>query len=121
MVEQVTVNHLVVGSIPTRAAISHPTKKPWAKAGCYHAVYHAYILQNATGRFYIGHTDDLDRRLSEHNSTDTRWGKFTHKHGPWRVVWSEFHPTRAEAMARECEIKSWKSSRTIRERLLGVG
>ena len=80
MVEQVTVNHLVVGSIPTRAAISHPTKKPWAKAGCYHAVYHAYILQNSAGRFYIGHTDDLDRRLSEQKTHGPLMGQEENTH-----------------------------------------
>jgi putative endonuclease len=67
---------------------------------------------------YIGHTDDLQRRLAEHNAPGPTWGKFTHKHAPWHMVWSESHPTRALAMAREREIKSWKSSRTIRERLL---
>ena len=84
-----------------------------------HAVFHTYILQNVAGRFYIGHTDDLARRLIEHNSTGPAQGKYTRKNGPWHIVWSEFHPTRAKAMVRERQIKSWKSARTIHERLLG--
>jgi len=32
--------------------------------------YQVYILQKAKGRFYVGHTDDLDRRLSEHDDPD---------------------------------------------------
>ena len=118
VVEQVTVNHLVAGSIPARAAIL-ALIDDFGPTGRYHPVYHTYILQNEAGRFYIGHTDDLDRRLAEHNSTNHAWGKFTHKHGPWKRVWSESHPTRAAAMSREREIKSWKSSRSIRERILG--
>ncbi|MFW2479659.1 MAG: GIY-YIG nuclease family protein [Lentimonas sp.] len=31
---------------------------------------YVYILENLKGRFYIEHTDDLDRRLSQHNSPE---------------------------------------------------
>ncbi len=83
-------------------------------------MFHVYILQNATGRFYIGHTDDLGRRLRQHNDPEgkSHLGKFTHRNGPWTLVWSEPQPDRPSAMKREKEIKSWKSSRTIREKLL---
>ena len=81
--------------------------------------FDAYILQNDTGRFYIGHTDDLKRRLVEHNSHDGPKTKYTLKNGPWRLVWSERRATRAAAMAREKQIKAMKSARWIREHLLG--
>ena len=29
-----------------------------------------YILENPAGRFYVGHTEDIERRLSEHNSDE---------------------------------------------------
>ena len=77
-----------------------------------------YILQNQEGRFYIGSTDDLNRRLTEHNSSDKILSKFTHKHGPWELVWQEEHPTRADAMQRERFIKSRKSAAWIRKYLL---
>jgi putative endonuclease len=82
--------------------------------------YQVYILQNASGRFYVGQTDDLDQRLASHNRTDKTAGKFTRKNGPWSLVWSEPHSTRATARAREREIKAWKSARLIRTRLLGL-
>ncbi|MFZ4597053.1 MAG: GIY-YIG nuclease family protein [Terrimicrobiaceae bacterium] len=81
-------------------------------------MFWVYILQNAVGRFYIGQTDNLDVRIGSHNRTDQLAGKFTRKNGPWILVWSEPHPSRAAAMAREKQIKSWKSARTIREQLL---
>ena len=83
-------------------------------------MFHVYILQNPSGQFYIGHTDDLDRRLRQHNNPESKshLGKFTHKNGPWSLVWSELHSSRSNATLREREIKSWKSKRTIRERLL---
>jgi putative endonuclease len=77
-----------------------------------------YILQNPAGKFYIGQTDDLPARLHSHNRTDSIRGKFTRKNGPWELVWSEEHPDRASAMARERQIKSMKSARWIREHLL---
>jgi len=81
--------------------------------------FHVYILVNSSGRFYIGHTDDLNARLGNHNRDGPTLGKFTRKNGPWTLVWSETHLTRSSAMCREREIKSWKSARCIRERLLG--
>ncbi|MEE9130359.1 MAG: GIY-YIG nuclease family protein [Phycisphaerales bacterium] len=70
-----------------------------------------YILENAAGKFYIGSTDDLDRHVVEHNDPDRPRSKYTVKHGPWKLVWSESHRTRAEAMAREKQIKRMKSSK----------
>ena len=81
--------------------------------------YSVYLLQNDKGGFYIAHTHDLQQRLVNHNRTEKFAGKFTRKNGPWSLVWSEPHSTRAEAMARERQIKGWKSVRLIRERLLG--
>ena len=83
-------------------------------------MYQVYILQNPSGRFYIGPTDDLHQRLVSHSRTDKLGGKFTRKNGPWSLVWSESHNTRSAAMRREKEIKTWKSARLIRTQLLGL-
>ena len=80
--------------------------------------YWVYVTQNPAGRFYVGQTDNLDERLRSHNHQDKFAGKFTRKNGPWSLVWSEPHVTRAAAMAREREIKNWKSARLIRDRLV---
>jgi putative endonuclease len=70
-----------------------------------------YILQSeTTKRFYIGSTDDLERRLSEHlrgHSPATR-GR-----GPWRLVYKEQFDSVIEARRREYEIKQWKSAKLI--------
>jgi len=81
-------------------------------------MYWAYILQDQVGSFYIGHTDDLPTRLGSHNRSDKLLGKFTRKSGPWELVWSEEHPTRAAAMGRERQTKRMKSAQWIREKLL---
>jgi putative endonuclease len=70
-----------------------------------------YILRSQTsGKFYVGSTDDLDRRLSEHarNHTPSTRGR-----GPWALVHQEEFPSLLQARRRELEIKLWKSSRLI--------
>ena len=49
-------------------------------------MFWVYILENSVDRFYIGHTDNLDRRLGGHNRTDKICGKFSRKNGPWNLV-----------------------------------
>ena len=78
-------------------------------------VVYVYILKSdKTGRYYVGVSERPDVRLQEHNrgqTTSTR-GK-----GPWTKVWQEEHPDLTSAMARELEIKSWKSRKKIEELL----
>ena len=63
-----------------------------------------YILQSAkTGKFYCGHTADLDDRLHRHNSGQ---GKSTAHGAPWNLVWSFETTDRSEAVLLENKIKS---------------
>ncbi len=71
-----------------------------------------YILQSVeNGRYYVGSTSDLDRRLSEHERNHT---PSTRNRGPWKLVYRETHATLLEARQREAVIKSWKSTQMIR-------
>ncbi len=85
---------------------------------CGQGPYWAYVLENPAGRFYVGSTDDLEQRLAEHNSEEKLFWKYTHKNGPWRLVWAESHKTRGDAMKREKQIKRMKSAKWISENLL---
>ena len=67
------------------------------------------------GKFYIGSTDDVDRRVREHNEAELGAKTFTHKLGPWVLLWSERHVSRAAAMAREKQIKRMKSAKCGRD------
>ena len=65
------------------------------------------LVSESTGRRYVGQTDDLERRVAEHNTPAHKPRKFTSKHpGPWKLVHQEAHPTRAQAMRREKWLKS---------------
>jgi putative endonuclease len=81
-------------------------------------VYYVDILQSIkTKRLYIGHTDDLDRRLDEHNTG--RGGQYTRQNGPWKLVYNELHPSRSSAIKREQFLKSTKGSQD-KKRLAGI-
>lgn len=83
---------------------------------CADAEFWVYVLENASGQFYVGSTDDMLARLEQHNSPGNDGSAAGQ--GPWRLVWSEGHPTRSSAMQREREIKGMNSSQWIRENLL---
>ena len=52
---------------------------------------------------YIGHSNNIERRIKEHNSGKT---KSTKAYIPWKLVHTEMHKTRKEAIAREKYLKS---------------
>ncbi len=66
-----------------------------------------YILFSDTSeRFYCGSTEDIPRRLKQHNDPNYRSTQTTKRFsGPWRLIWSEEHATRSSAMKRERQIK----------------
>ena len=78
-------------------------------------MYFTYILQSeSTGRYYIGSTDDLLRRIRQHNDPEYRGSKTTKRfRGPWKLVYSDRFETRSKAMSREKQLKSWKNRKAI--------
>jgi putative endonuclease len=77
-----------------------------------------YILTTKrNGMFYVGHTDDLPRRIWEHR-TDAHPG-FTSTYGIKTLVYAEPLPTREDAKRREARLKRW--NRTWKMRLIEEG
>ncbi|RVT40871.1 TrmH family RNA methyltransferase [Sphingobium algorifonticola] len=76
--------------------------------------FHTYILRCADGSYYTGHTDDLDRRIAQHQSGEIRG--YTHDKRPVELMWSAAFATRAEALSAEIQIKGW--SRKKKEALI---
>jgi putative endonuclease len=62
-----------------------------------------YILRCADGRFYTGHTDNLDCRIVQHQHG--QGGEFTARRRPVELAWSETFATREEALRAELQIK----------------
>ena len=63
------------------------------------------MLHCHTGKFYVGHTDNLDRRIAEHETGQI--AGFTADHLPVKLVWSETFDTRRDALEVERKLKGW--------------
>jgi len=64
---------------------------------------YTYILECQDGTYYTGWTNDLQKRVADHNSG--KGAKYTRARLPVRLVYYESFGTKEEAMRREYEIK----------------
>ncbi len=76
------------------------------------AMYFTYILQCADQTFYCGSTNNLEKRLHEHNNAKNG-AHYTKIRRPVELVHSEEFATYGEARAREAEIKRMSRSEKI--------
>jgi putative endonuclease len=68
-------------------------------------MFYVYCLESLTnGRWYIGYTKDLKRRLKEHISKSG--GSFTKSNGPWKLIFYEAHINKKDARDMELFYKS---------------
>lgn len=77
-----------------------------------------YILRCTDQSFYVGHTDNLSARLSDHNSG--HGATYTAQRRPVEMVYAEEHSSAEGAIAREYQLKRWtiKKKRALIERAL---
>jgi tRNA/rRNA methyltransferase len=68
-----------------------------------------YILRCSNGTYYTGHTDDMDRRIAEHQSGAIKG--YTYDKRPVEFVWAEEFPTQAEALEAELRVKGWSRAK----------
>lgn len=73
--------------------------------------FHTCILRSrSTGQFYIGHTENLTKRIFEHNNRTPS----IKNRGPCEPIYAEQFATRSEAAQRERRIKSRKRQTYIK-------
>jgi putative endonuclease len=82
--------------------------------------YFVYVIKSeTTGGIYIGQTNDINRRLEEHNNPlRGKKRKYTKKRGPWKLVYFEDFSTREESIIRERTLKNHKGRDWIKLYLL---
>jgi len=68
--------------------------------------YYVYIVRCADDSYYIGITNDVERRISEHN-LGLSPTSFTYKRRPVQLVYSSEFQNVDEAIAWEKHIKRW--------------
>ena|GEM_PF-728782 len=84
-------------------------------SGFFFEMYFVYVLYSEKAKCkYTGYTEDLIRRLNEHNLG--LLGKFTKGKGPWLLIYHEEHTTIKQAIILEKELKTGKGRDFIKRR-----
>ena len=66
-------------------------------------MFYVYILESKKDNsLYIGSTNNMQRRLKEHNNGE---GGYTKKHMPYELVYFEAYKTESDARKREHNLK----------------
>jgi predicted GIY-YIG superfamily endonuclease len=66
-------------------------------------------LRCADGSYYVSHTDELERRVTQHENGEL--DGYTATRRPLQLVFTQEFATRAEALATELQIKGWSRSK----------
>ena len=100
-----------------RSRVQIPSAPPsFAKASEWLAMFYCYILQShRLHRFYYGHTADLDKRITLHN---TRQVTATKSGAPWDLVWYGAFGSITEAQDFEKYLKSGSGKAFAYKRLI---
>lgn len=82
---------------------------------CKHMKYFVYILINGSKtKTYVGHTNDIQNRLKEHNSGES---SFTERFGSWEVLYREVLDSKFDAIKKEKYFKSASGRKWIKKTL----
>lgn len=77
--------------------------------------YFVYVLMSSKdGRLYKGQTNNLEKRIVEHNTGKT---KSTKGYLPWELVYFESFKTREEAVLREKYFKTGSGREFLKGKL----
>ena len=71
-------------------------------------VYRVYVIENPSGKFYIGLSENVAVRLDQHNSGVSRW---TRDRGPWKLIWQSECMSLGDARKFENLLKRQKGGR----------
>ncbi len=71
--------------------------------------FFVYMLECSDRSLYVGHTDDLEARLVQHETGAL--GGHTSTRRPVRLVWSEEMISREEALTCELQLKGWSRAK----------
>jgi putative endonuclease len=67
-------------------------------------MYYVYLIRSdKLEKNYVGHTDDLKKRVNEHKNGESKWTK---RADDWRLVYYEAYTSRELATNRESKLKN---------------
>lgn len=70
-------------------------------------MYYFYILRCSDNSLYCGQTNNLERRIHEHNYSKNKSAKYLRVKKPVKLIFCEKYETLQGAMRREWQIKHW--------------
>jgi len=73
--------------------------------------YIVYILRTSSNTLYIGQTNNLEKRIKEHQSKKSRAAKYTRSFPSLTLVYQKSYTTKTEALKREWELKQWTKAK----------
>lgn len=74
--------------------------------------YFVYVLKCRDGTLYTGCTNNLGKRVKEHNHSK-QGAHYTKIRRPVKLVYSESFAVFKKARAREAELKSWTRAKKL--------
>jgi putative endonuclease len=75
--------------------------------------YTVYILFSPDrNKYYVGHTNNLQRKLTEHRQKKSQFGKNSNK---FELVFTEKYISKSKAYQREMQIKSYKNGQAFKK------
>ena len=79
-------------------------------------MYYVYLLENQGDKsWYIGFTEDLERRVKYHNSG--KGGRTTKLKVSWQLIYSEAYLNQKDALGRERFLKSGSGRKYLKKQL----
>ncbi|MBI1838856.1 MAG: GIY-YIG nuclease family protein [Candidatus Colwellbacteria bacterium] len=75
-------------------------------------MYYVYILECADSSLYVGCTNDLDKRIKQHNESELG-AHYTKIRRPVKLKYFEQFNTLIKARRRESEIKGWRREKKL--------
>ena len=70
-------------------------------------MFYFYILRCNDNSLYCGQTNNLERRINEHNLSKDKSAKYLRGKTPVKLVYFEEYSTLQDVMKREIQIKKW--------------
>ncbi|WP_077210331.1 GIY-YIG nuclease family protein [Bacillus dakarensis] len=70
-----------------------------------HDEHYFYVLSCRDGSFYAGYTNNIERRIKQHN--EGKGAKYTKGRGPVSLLYSKIFNNKSDALKAEYEFKQW--------------
>lgn len=68
-----------------------------------------YILLCIDGSYYIGSSNNVNKRFQDH--LNGKGGRYTRSHKPLKLIYQEEFSIKSDALKREAELKKWSKAK----------